>query len=476
MEIVEHGFEQPRVALERGLVDPRPSGRGRRGLEQVERRQPVIVAQIEAALLRRLGLGRRRREAALGDHRAGAVVGHRQLRGAGGLRAIPGASCGSGPRSSRRLRRSEQPRHADAGASGSVKSRLREPDPQAREPEERARPAPGPQDRGRIADQPIIQLSTPAIAIPTTPPQPAGQRNDRLETESERRRDQHHADRDAAAASVPSARPAVAPQPVGADQPRRREQPPPAGRACEQQVGDPRARRAQQVSRRAARGGAERRIPRMIGEQRERRAPASRGTTGFAPTSAPPRRAPAFTVSRQSGGCARLAMIVTPEMSAVRSRWILALAESRVKAGAIVGGVGSGARAAGMDQADILILGGGLVGSALAVALDAHGLTSIVVDPADPAMILAAGLRRPRLGDRQRADADARGDRRGATGWRARAARSKASASATGSRPARSISCRDADGDALGNMFENRDPAHGVARRGAGGGRASICG
>ncbi|UZK65206.1 UbiH/UbiF/VisC/COQ6 family ubiquinone biosynthesis hydroxylase [Sphingomonas sp. M1-B02] len=43
-----------------------------------------------------------------------------------------------------------------------------------------------------------------------------------------------------------------------------------------------------------------------------------------------------------------------------------------------------------MDQADILILGGGLVGSALAVALDAHGLSSIVVDPADPQTILAA--------------------------------------------------------------------------------------
>ena len=43
-----------------------------------------------------------------------------------------------------------------------------------------------------------------------------------------------------------------------------------------------------------------------------------------------------------------------------------------------------------MDRADVLILGGGLVGSALAVALDAHGLSSIVIDPADPATILAA--------------------------------------------------------------------------------------
>ena len=45
-----------------------------------------------------------------------------------------------------------------------------------------------------------------------------------------------------------------------------------------------------------------------------------------------------------------------------------------------------------MDRADVLILGGGLVGSALAVALDVHGLTSIVIDIADPEVILAAGF------------------------------------------------------------------------------------
>jgi len=37
-----------------------------------------------------------------------------------------------------------------------------------------------------------------------------------------------------------------------------------------------------------------------------------------------------------------------------------------------------------MDRADVIILGGGLVGLTLAIALDKHGLTSIVVDPADP--------------------------------------------------------------------------------------------
>src|SRR3546814_12048742 len=37
-----------------------------------------------------------------------------------------------------------------------------------------------------------------------------------------------------------------------------------------------------------------------------------------------------------------------------------------------------------MTQADVIILGGGLVGLTLAIAVDRHGLTSIVVDPADP--------------------------------------------------------------------------------------------
>lgn len=37
-----------------------------------------------------------------------------------------------------------------------------------------------------------------------------------------------------------------------------------------------------------------------------------------------------------------------------------------------------------MQRADVIILGGGLVGLTLAIALDRHGLSTIVVDPADP--------------------------------------------------------------------------------------------
>lgn len=45
-----------------------------------------------------------------------------------------------------------------------------------------------------------------------------------------------------------------------------------------------------------------------------------------------------------------------------------------------------------MQRTDVLILGGGLVGLTLALALDAHGVTSIVVDPADPEAVVAPGF------------------------------------------------------------------------------------
>ncbi|MEA3061524.1 MAG: 2-octaprenyl-6-methoxyphenol hydroxylase [Sphingomonadales bacterium] len=42
-----------------------------------------------------------------------------------------------------------------------------------------------------------------------------------------------------------------------------------------------------------------------------------------------------------------------------------------------------------MERADVIILGGGLVGLTLAVALDRHGLSSLVIDPAEPETSLA---------------------------------------------------------------------------------------
>lgn len=45
-----------------------------------------------------------------------------------------------------------------------------------------------------------------------------------------------------------------------------------------------------------------------------------------------------------------------------------------------------------MDNRDVIILGGGLVGLTLALALDRHGITSHVVDPLDPEIALAKGF------------------------------------------------------------------------------------
>ena len=50
-----------------------------------------------------------------------------------------------------------------------------------------------------------------------------------------------------------------------------------------------------------------------------------------------------------------------------------------------------------MDRADVIIFGGGLVGLALASALDSSGISVILVDPADPDRILYAARNRLHL-------------------------------------------------------------------------------
>src|SRR5579884_2793720 len=42
-----------------------------------------------------------------------------------------------------------------------------------------------------------------------------------------------------------------------------------------------------------------------------------------------------------------------------------------------------------MERTDVIILGGGLIGLTLAIALDRHGLSSVVIDPADPETVAA---------------------------------------------------------------------------------------
>lgn len=45
-----------------------------------------------------------------------------------------------------------------------------------------------------------------------------------------------------------------------------------------------------------------------------------------------------------------------------------------------------------MERTEVIILGGGLVGLTLAIALDAHGVASVVIDPADPEKLLEPGF------------------------------------------------------------------------------------
>jgi 2-octaprenyl-6-methoxyphenol hydroxylase len=108
-----------------------------------------------------------------------------------------------------------------------------------------------------------------------------------------------------------------------------------------------------------------------------------------------------------------------------------------------------------MERADVIILGGGLVGLTLAVALDRHGLTSIVVDPAYPAAQLAAQY-------------DGRATAVASSSWRMLQAIGVADALEGKGCPIETIRVSDGlapggisfdpapDDDPLGMMFENR--------------------
>ncbi|MGN6269021.1 MAG: FAD-dependent monooxygenase [Sphingomonas sp.] len=108
-----------------------------------------------------------------------------------------------------------------------------------------------------------------------------------------------------------------------------------------------------------------------------------------------------------------------------------------------------------MTQTDVLILGGGLVGGALAVALDAHGLSSVVVDPADPAVMLAKGF-----DGRASAVASASGRMLEAIGIAGRLAGQGCEIRhirvSDGLAPGKLDFIPDAEDDALGTMYENR--------------------
>ena len=110
--------------------------------------------------------------------------------------------------------------------------------------------------------------------------------------------------------------------------------------------------------------------------------------------------------------------------------------------------------AAMSDRQDVLILGGGLIGRTLALALDVHGITSTVVDPVDPESVLAP-------------DFDGRASAIASATWRMFEAIGLADALRPAGCPIARIEVRDGlqarplaftptDGESLGTMVENR--------------------
>lgn len=109
-----------------------------------------------------------------------------------------------------------------------------------------------------------------------------------------------------------------------------------------------------------------------------------------------------------------------------------------------------------MDRYDVIILGGGLVGLTLGIALARHGIGAAVIDPADPDRQLAAGF-------------DGRASAVASAPWRMLQAIGVGERLAGKGCPIATIRVQDglspeallfepaADDGALGHMFENRD-------------------
>ncbi len=108
-----------------------------------------------------------------------------------------------------------------------------------------------------------------------------------------------------------------------------------------------------------------------------------------------------------------------------------------------------------MEHADVLILGGGLVGATLALALDRHGISTIVVDPADPVVTTAAGFdgRASAIASASHRMLEAIGVGEGLAGHGCEIRHIRVS---DGLAPGKLDFIPDADDGALGTMYENR--------------------
>ncbi|TXC72311.1 ubiquinone biosynthesis protein UbiH [Sphingomonas ginsenosidivorax] len=104
---------------------------------------------------------------------------------------------------------------------------------------------------------------------------------------------------------------------------------------------------------------------------------------------------------------------------------------------------------------DVIILGGGLVGATLALALDVHGVSSTVIDPADPAVTLAPGFdgRASAIASASHRMLDAIGVGAGLAGKGCAIRHIRVS---DGLEPGALDFIPDADDGALGTMYENK--------------------
>ena len=270
VEILQHRLQQARVALQRALVEVEVDRRGRRR-EQVERRQHPGVAQGElrlplAHLARALGgnAGRRGdsgRRGLLGRHRRGYGTqarrrpsdgrGHHVRRLVAGILVTGAAAEEQGT-----FLRIEAERPESRGQA--------EHQQQRHDADARAR-RDGP---GRQTDQAQIDQGGGADADHT-----AGPRRQRRERPAPEQPQRNVAQQDGGDRLGQRARPRAgidaAPQPQRHHHQRRQQQGRRQAEEAQDEVRAPRACPAQNVARRAAGGGVERRIVRMVAHQRE---------------------------------------------------------------------------------------------------------------------------------------------------------------------------------------------------------------
>ena len=344
VEIVEHAFEQPRIALQRGLVDRPRLVAGGAGLSRSSGGSCVVVARGRARSACALGLGAREgaiaRSAITGPGRASGIATAR-----GAARALRLGRQRLPARASRRARRSDR-RGAAAGSRRAARSADVDRKLDAHRPQRR--PAPDSADAARRSTASAIGLADEADrpvaaarrrASPTTPPQPAGSASTAPREDSASAvADQRDADERAAQHPPPAPDRHVAPQPRRDDQRRPAAAARPAGRTARSSrsanhaPGGPSQLRAGPPEAVLSEGSL-----RMIAGEREHASAAPQRTDRDRADQRAAARARRPSPSRAtSGGCARLAIALSSKCSLSVRAESSRLRESRVKAAGVV--------------------------------------------------------------------------------------------------------------------------------------------